>query len=67
MNIKPLQHAYQRLGWTLTRLAVEANVNPGTVGALLSGKGVQVRSLEAIADALGFKIIVVPKSESVEP
>lgn len=66
MNIEQLQQAYQRRDWTLVRLGIEADVNPCTVGAVLRGDSVTVRSMEAVADALGFRLILVPKSE-VEP
>lgn len=66
MNIAPLQQTFQRMDWTLTRLAVESGINPNTVGNILAGKSCTVRTVEAVADTLGYKLILVPKNE-VEP
>lgn len=47
------------LGWSQFTLAVHAGVTPDTVGAVERGEGVTVRSLRAVALALGFDVALI--------
>lgn len=56
IDTTPLIKAFDRLGWSQQHLAIVAGLNENTISRFLHGDSMTMRTLDAIAGALGFEI-----------
>ena len=61
-----LRDARRERGITQRQMAGRLRTSPVTLSALENGKNVSAEKVERYLQTLGFRIVVVPKSASVE-
>ncbi len=61
-----LRDARRERGITQRQMAERLRTSPVTLSALENGKNVSAEKVERYLQTLGFRIVVVPKSASVE-
>ena len=60
--LKAIKAAIAASGETRYRIAKESGVTQGQLSRLVSGeRGLTIESVDKLADALGYKIVLIPK------